>query len=237
MDGVKDVFVLGGSSPTGGLDVRRAAVSVILDRLDNSLERKLLDIADRIPVVRDLVPDLPPHGRIRPQWEIEQEVAGLVAPIPDIRAYRLNVGPGGGSRDITYSILSNDEAALNEGVQRLEKALQGEPLLAGVSAEGALPRPELQITPRLEEAARLGVTTASIAQTLRVATIGDYDASWPSSASTTARSPSASRSPRRRATTSPASARCGCPRRAVARSRSTPWPTSASPRAPRPSSA
>jgi hydrophobe/amphiphile efflux-1 (HAE1) family protein len=176
VDGVKDVFVLGGSSPTGGLDVRRAAVSVILDRLDNSLERKLLDIADRLPVVRDMVPDIPPHGRIRPQSEIEQEVIGLVAPIPDIRAYRLNVGPGGGSRDITYSILSNDETALNEGVRRLEEALQGEPLLSGVSAEGALPRPELQITPRLEEAARLGVTTASIAQTLRVATIGDYDA-------------------------------------------------------------
>ncbi|HVG47328.1 MAG TPA: efflux RND transporter permease subunit, partial [Rubellimicrobium sp.] len=176
VDGVKDVFVLGGPSPTGGLDVRRAAVSVILDRLDNSLERKLLDIADRLPVVRDMVPDIPPHGRIRPQSEIEQEVIGLVAPIPDIRAYRLNVGPGGGSRDITYSILSNDETALNEGVGRLEEALQGEPLLSGVSAEGALPRPELQITPRLEEAARLGVTTASIAQTLRVATIGDYDA-------------------------------------------------------------
>ncbi|CAA9386720.1 MAG: RND efflux system, inner membrane transporter [uncultured Rubellimicrobium sp.] len=175
VDGVKDVFVLGGASPRGGLDIRRASVTVILDRLDNSLERKLLDIVERVPVVGEMVPDVPPHGRIRPQWEIEEEVIGLIAPIPDIRAYRLAAGPGGGNRDITYSILSDDPVALNEAVRRLEEALSGEPLLEGVSAEGALPRPELQVTPRSEEAARLGVTTAAIAQTVRVATIGDFD--------------------------------------------------------------
>jgi multidrug efflux pump subunit AcrB len=176
VDGVKNVFVIGGSSPTGGLDVRRASVTVILDRLDSSLERRLLDVVESVPYLGDVVPDVPPHGRIRPQWDIEEEVMARVAPIPDIRAYRLAAGPGGGVRDITYSILSDDEESLNEGVRRLEEALRGDPLLAGVSAEGALPRPELQITPRGEEAARLGVTTASIAQAVRVATIGDFDA-------------------------------------------------------------
>jgi multidrug efflux pump subunit AcrB len=48
--------------------------------------------------------------------------------------------------------------------------------LTGLSSEGALPRPEVQVTPRAEEAARLGVTAAQIANTLRVATIGDLDA-------------------------------------------------------------
>lgn len=45
-----------------------------------------------------------------------------------------------------------------------------------MSYEGALPRPEVQVTPRLDEAARLGISTAQIAETLRVATIGDVDA-------------------------------------------------------------
>ena len=178
VEGVDDVFVVGGSSPTGGLDIRRASITVILERLDNTLERKLLDMVEGVPVVSEWVPDVPYHGRngnLRPQSAIEQEVIARIAPIPDIRAYRLNVGPGGGSRDITYSILSNDEEALNEAVARLEEALRREPLLAGVSTEGALPRPELQIVPRAEEAARLGVTTAAIAQTVRVATIGDFD--------------------------------------------------------------
>jgi multidrug efflux pump subunit AcrB len=49
-------------------------------------------------------------------------------------------------------------------------------LLAGVAATGALPRPEVQITPRAEEAARLGITAQQIAADVRVATIGDIDA-------------------------------------------------------------
>ena len=34
VDGVEDVFVLGGSSPTGDLDIRRASVTVLLYKLD-----------------------------------------------------------------------------------------------------------------------------------------------------------------------------------------------------------
>ena len=178
VDGVKDVFVLGGSSPTGNRDVRRAAVTVVLDRLDNTLERRLLDIVERVPYLGDLVPDVPYHGRngtTRPQTAIEAEILALLAPIPDVRIIKLAEGAGGSGRDISYSILSDSEADLNVAVARLEEALRGDPLLQAVSTEGALPRPELQITPREEEAARLGVTTASIAEVVRVATIGDFD--------------------------------------------------------------
>src|SRR5690606_38986772 len=45
-----------------------------------------------------------------------------------------------------------------------------------VSTESALPRPEIHITPMIEEAARLGVSAAAIATTVRVATMGDVDA-------------------------------------------------------------
>ena len=174
VDGVHSIFILGGSSPTGGRDVRRASVTVVLDRLDNTLERKLLDIAEATPFLGDLIPEVPPHGRIRPQSDIEVEIQALVSAIPDARITRTIDGPGGAGRDITYSILSDNEADLNIAVARLEEALRGDPLLQSVSTDGALPRPELQITPRVEEAARLGVTTASIAEALRVATIGDF---------------------------------------------------------------
>ncbi len=177
VDGVKNVFVLGGAGPSGGLDVRRASITVVLDRLDNTLERKLIDVGKNIPFVGQFVPDIPPHGRIRPQSEIEIEVLNRVANIPDARIIRMAAGPGGASRDISYSILSDNEADLNTAVAQLEEALRGDPLLQAVSTEGALPRPELQITPRLDEAARLGVTTASIAEVVRVATIGDFSSS------------------------------------------------------------
>lgn len=44
------------------------------------------------------------------------------------------------------------------------------------STEAALPRPEIQITPKADEAARLGVTVRQIATVVRVATIGDVSA-------------------------------------------------------------
>jgi len=173
VEGVRDVFVLGGASPTGDRDIRRASFTVLLDRLDHSLLLKLSQIGRALPVLGDLVPVAENTGRTIPQWDVEAEIFARLAAVPDIRAYKLN---DRGERDISFSILSDDEAALNEGVARLEAALRGEPLLANVATEGALPRPEVQITPMMAEAARLGVTTRAIADTVRVATIGDYDA-------------------------------------------------------------
>ncbi len=60
-------------------------------------------------------------------------------------------------------------------MQKIEEAVRNEPMLQNVLTESALLRPELQITPLQEEAARLGVTSAAIAATVRVATIGDVD--------------------------------------------------------------
>ncbi|MCX7888398.1 MAG: efflux RND transporter permease subunit [Rhodobacteraceae bacterium] len=172
VEGVKDIFVLGGASPTGDRDIRRAAVTVILDRLDHSLARKFGEIGRSLPVVGAWLPPSESTGRKRPQWDIEAEIFAKLAAIPDVRAFKLN---DRGERDISFSILSSSEADLNKAVGDLESALRGDPLLANVASEGALPRPEVQIVPRPAVAARLGVTAASIAETVRVATIGDFD--------------------------------------------------------------
>ncbi|ULB09699.1 efflux RND transporter permease subunit [Cereibacter azotoformans] len=174
VEGVRNVFVLGGASPTGERDIRRAAVTVLLEKLDHRLSYRIVSLAGQLPLVGPFVPQLDPVGRVRPQNEIEAEIFRLLSDLPDVRAFKLN---DRGERDLSFSILSTNEADLNEAVARLESALRGDPLLADVASEGALPRPELQITPRTDEAARLGVTTAQIAEILRVATIGDIDAS------------------------------------------------------------
>ena len=51
IEGVDNVFVLGGASPTGDRDVRLAAVTVTLDRLDHSLLLKLSELGRRMPLV------------------------------------------------------------------------------------------------------------------------------------------------------------------------------------------
>ncbi|MDP4891971.1 efflux RND transporter permease subunit [Cypionkella sp.] len=170
---VDKIFVLGGSSPRGDLDIRRASVTVTLVKLDQTLLLKLSQLGRSIPLIGGLVPEVADKGRPVPQNVIEEEIFKRIAAIPDMRAFKLN---DRGERDISYSVLANSEADLNTTVQILESALRAEPLLANISSEGALPRPEVQITPRSDEAARLGVTAADIATTLRVATIGDVDA-------------------------------------------------------------
>ena len=46
-------------------------------------------------------------------------------------------------------------------------------MIANVISETSLDRPELRVQPRADLAARLGVSTESLSETIRVATIGD----------------------------------------------------------------
>lgn len=170
---IDDIFVLGGSSPTGDLDVRVATVTVLLDKLDHSLLLKLSQTARQIPVLGWIVPEVQDNGRTKHQRLIEAEIFERLKDVPDIRAIKLN---DRGAKDLTYDVRAPDQASLDRAVGLLESALRQQPTLVNVAAEGAMPRPEVQIRPRAEEAARLGITTQTIAAVLRVATIGDMDA-------------------------------------------------------------
>lgn len=176
IDGVKSVLVIGGSTPLGDRDIRRATFTIILDRLDNGLERKLIDLGRALPLVGSLIPEIPSQGRLRPQVDIETEVFEALKVVPDVRAFKVSTMGGGGGRPFAYDILSTDEDDLDTAVRKIEEALRSEPMFLNPSTEAALPRPEIQITPKADEAARLGVTVAQIASVVRVATIGDVSA-------------------------------------------------------------
>ena len=175
IDGVKSVLVIGGSTPLGDRDIRRATFTIILDRLDNGLGRKLSDLGQKLPLIGPLLPEAPVSGRVRPQAEIEAEVFAALRAVPDLRAFKA-AAMGGGARPFSFDILSNDEKDLDEAIRKIDAALRQEPMFQNASTEAALPRPEIQITPKAEEAARLGVTVQQIASVVRVATIGDVSA-------------------------------------------------------------
>jgi multidrug efflux pump subunit AcrB len=63
----------------------------------------------------------------------------------------------------------------------VERELRTIPGIGNVTSSASLVRPELVVRPDFARAADLGVTTAAIADTLRIATAGDYDQGWPSS--------------------------------------------------------
>ncbi|MDO5896576.1 efflux RND transporter permease subunit [Agrobacterium sp. Azo12] len=174
INGVESVFVLGGASPKGDLELRRATVRVILQNIDHSLVKMLVNKGlGSIPLIGQYSPKVEETGRTRPQWDVERDIFARVKSIPDVRIIKLN---DRAERELTFNFLSSNEADLNEATGILESRLRASSILANVSSEGALPRPELQIRPRKDEIARLGITPQQIAQTVRVATIGDIDA-------------------------------------------------------------
>ncbi|KJF66208.1 efflux RND transporter permease subunit [Rhizobium nepotum] len=174
INGVESVFILGGASPKGDLELRRATVNVILEHIDHSLLKMLINKGlGSIPLIGEYLPKVEEKGRTRPQWDVERDIFAQVRGIPDVRIIKLN---DRAERELSFNFLSSNEKDLNDAVGVLESRLRASPILANVSSEGALPRPELQIRPRKDEIARLGITPQQISQTVRVATIGDIDA-------------------------------------------------------------
>ena len=164
---VSQVFVLGGSSPTGTVETRRAAIFVNLRHRDVELLHNLWNpLASRLHL-----PQFEWVGRIRPQSDVENEILPKLNSIPDLQWAKINPR---GAREVEFNMLSTDPVALSDGAQKLAATLRADGRLRAPMAQGALDRPEIQITPKTAEASSLGITTAQISQAVRVATIGDF---------------------------------------------------------------
>ncbi|ANU06686.1 efflux RND transporter permease subunit [Paraurantiacibacter namhicola] len=119
-------------------------------------------------------------GRERTSQEFERETARYFADIPDARvSFRNNQGPGGGGtgRDITVMLQGSDPDLLESTAQQVVEEMRGLSELGSPRVEADMQRPELIITPRPELAASLGVSTVSLSQAIRIATIGEVDQS------------------------------------------------------------
>jgi multidrug efflux pump subunit AcrB len=112
--------------------------------------------------------------RKKSKQDIETELRDAVATIPGIRA---GAGFGGAGEKYIIGLISDDGDTLTKTAQALERDLRTIPNIGGVKSSASLQRPEVIIRPDAKKAADLGITTAAIADTVRVATIGDYDQS------------------------------------------------------------
>ncbi|MFC6281581.1 MULTISPECIES: efflux RND transporter permease subunit [Polaromonas] len=92
---------------------------------------------------------------------------------------RFNVGPPDTGVKMQLVLRSSDPVALSESAQKVERELRTLQGIGNVSSSAALVRPEIIVRPDFARAADLGVTAASIGETVRVATAGDYDTSLP----------------------------------------------------------
>ena len=140
---VKSVFVDGGHIPPGTYEVRRAAL---------------------------IINYTPKGDRKVSQRELELSIGKELESVPDIRYWFLDEN---GLRAISLVVTGSDSNIVANVASELANQMKRIPLIANVISETALDRPELRIQPRADLAARLGVSTESLSETIRVATIGD----------------------------------------------------------------
>ena len=140
---VRNVFVDGGRVPPGTFEVRRAALII---NYTPKTERKIT------------------------QRQLELSISHELENVPDIRFWFLDEN---GLRAISLVVTGADSNIVNNVASELANQMKRIPLIANVISETSLDRPELRIQPRADLAARLGVSTESLSETVRVATIGD----------------------------------------------------------------
>jgi multidrug efflux pump subunit AcrB len=107
---------------------------------------------------------------------IENNIRTALEPLPGVR---IKVGLGGSGEKYVLVLSGEDPVALGQAARAVERDLRTIPGLGNIASTASLIRPEVAVRPDFAKAADLGVTSAAIAETLRIATTGDYDIALP----------------------------------------------------------
>lgn len=108
--------------------------------------------------------------------EIENQIRQKLAELP---GGKFQVGPADNGVKMQIVLRSEDPEELIATARSAERDLRTLKGIGGVSSNASLVRPEIIVRPDFAHAADLGVTAASIGETVRVATAGDYINSLP----------------------------------------------------------
>ena len=108
--------------------------------------------------------------------QIENDIRQALQQLPGVRT---KVGLGGSGEKYVLVLTGDDPQALQTAAMAVENDLRTVNGLGSIASTASLVRPEIAVRPDFAKAADLGVTSAAISDTLRVATLGDYDAALP----------------------------------------------------------
>ena len=117
--------------------------------------------------------------REKTSQQFERELTPLLQKIADARVtfQEMNQAgpPGGSGRPITVMLSGSDPKLLEATAATLIEQMSALPEVVAPRINADMRRPEIIVRPRMDLAASLGVTTASLSQTIRIATLGDID--------------------------------------------------------------
>ncbi|MCE6980701.1 efflux RND transporter permease subunit [Pseudomonas frederiksbergensis] len=119
----------------------------------------------------DLVPR---NERDLKQVEVEAKMRQVLRTLPGVR---VNVGGDGSGEKLNIVLASDDGDLLERTASSLEPQLRQLRGIGNVTSSAALQRPEIQMRPDFARAAEQGITSQDIADTLRMATYGEYSSS------------------------------------------------------------
>ncbi|MDR7150092.1 hydrophobe/amphiphile efflux-1 (HAE1) family protein [Hydrogenophaga palleronii] len=107
---------------------------------------------------------------------IENQLRDTMSNLPGVRS---KVGLGGSGEKYILTLTGNDAASMQTAATAVERDLRTIAGVGSIQSTAALVRTEISVTPDLARAAEMGVTSSAIAETLRIATVGDYDNALP----------------------------------------------------------
>jgi multidrug efflux pump subunit AcrB len=116
--------------------------------------------------------------RDKTSMEFERGLTPKLQQIADARVTFQDMnqgGQGGTGRPISIMLSGSDPDVLERTAGKLAEQMKGVPELVAPRVSADMRRPEIIITPKLDLAASLGVTTQALSQTIRIATMGEID--------------------------------------------------------------
>lgn len=116
---------------------------------------------------------LNPRSERPSKTDIENAIAEAVKDVPSAR-FVVGLSATGDS-GYGFSLMSDNPELLNQTVNETFKQIQSLPMVSSVTSNRPLAKPELSAIPNTVMMADKGVTTSDLANTLRVATMGDYE--------------------------------------------------------------
>ncbi len=152
--GVDSVFIAAGRASTGGDEGLAGATNTAT-----------LNIS------------LKPRKQRVSKLEIEHQISQAIQSVPSAR---FTVGQSAtGDSGYGFSLVSDNSLLLERTTEDVLKAIRELPIVTSVTSSKPLPKPELAILPNALNMADKGVTTLDLANTLRIATSGDYTQALP----------------------------------------------------------
>lgn len=108
------------------------------------------------------------------QQQIEAQIRTRLKNVPGAL---FTIGTGSSGESLQIVLASDNAQSLEAATLKLEQQIRALPGIGNVTSTASSLRPELSVRVNSFKAATLGVTPNAIAQTLRIATAGDFDAS------------------------------------------------------------